>query len=891
MPDSRRRDNWHVLDVESVLSILGSKRIGLSEEEAKKRLAEYGPNQLREERGVSPLKLLLSQFKQFLIIILLVATAISLFLGEVIDASVIFGIVIASAILGFVQEYRASRAVEALKKMVMTNVEVIRDGVEKRVSSPVVVPGDVMVLSPGDKVTADARIIEANNFRVNEAALTGEAEPVIKEDLPLPPKTGLYARRNMVFAGTVVTYGRAKAAVTSTGMITEFGRIASLIQKVEEEQTPLEKRMSSLGRTLGGISLIVVAAVFALGLLRGYGVFEMFLWSVSLAVAAVPEALPAVVTGSLAVGMQMMAKRKAIVKRLPAVETLGSTSVICSDKTGTLTKGEMTVREIFFDSRHVEVTGTGYSPEGEFIGDAPSKESPLVRAALLCNDANLVKQGEQWTIEGDPTEGALIVLAAKLGAEEKEVREQYPRIGEVVFSSERKRMTTVNRTPDGRITAYMKGAPEIILQLCSYVSLGERVRKMTMKEKKAVLDKNEAMAKKALRVLGLAYRELSPETSKFDQEVEQDMIFLGLVGMIDPPREEAKQAVRLCSDAGIKTVMITGDNRHTAAAVAGELGIANRGQALTGEDLEQISDEQLDNIVEEVAVYARISPVDKMRIVMALKRRGRIVAATGDGVNDAPALKAADIGVAMGITGTEATKEAADMILLDDNFATLVSAVERGRVTYANIKKFLAYMLSTNVGEILIMLSAGLIGLPLPLIPIQILWINLVSDGLPAIALGADPPEEDIMKHPPRKPGETVFTSGVKVIIIVVSILMTVSILPVFYLYNPVFTEAGLDKARTMVFTLIVMFEMFNALNCRSEKQSIFQVGVFENRYLLLAILSSILLQVIVIYSSLLQPYFGTVSLNLLDWLIIAAISSTSLIGVEIVKIFLRRRE
>ncbi len=890
MSDSEHRDNWHALAVEDALRILGSKHTGLSEEAARKRLAEYGSNQLREEKGVSPLKILLDQFKQFLIVILLVATTISLFLGEVADAIVIFVIVVASAVLGFVQEYRAGRAVEALKKLVTTTVEVVRDGRERRISSAEVVPGDVMVLSPGDKVTADARVCEANNLKVNEAALTGEAEPVVKMDLPLPFETGVYARRNMVFAGTVVTYGRARAVVTSTGMMTEFGRIASMVQTVEEEQTPLEKRMSSLGRTLGVISLTVVAIVFTLGLLRGYSVLEMFLWSVSLAVAAVPEALPAVVTGSLALGMQMMAKRNAIVKRLPAVETLGSTSVICSDKTGTLTKGEMTVRELYFDWRQVEVTGTGYSPKGEFLGGAPDKESQLVKAALLCNDARLVKQNSGWAIEGDSTEGALIVLAAKLGADQKEVIEQYPRIGEVVFSSERKRMTTINTSPDDHVIAYTKGAPEIVLQLCSRVLVNGQVHTMTKKEKQAVLEENEAMAKKALRVLGFAYRELSSGDGKFDEAVEQHMVFVGLVGMIDPPREEAKRAVRLCSEAGIKTVMITGDNRHTAAAVSRELGIIDSGRVMTGEELEQISDEELDRIIEEVAVYARVSPGDKMRIVKALKRKGRIVAATGDGVNDAPALKAADIGVAMGITGTEATKEAADMILLDDNFATLVSAVERGRVIFTNIKKFLAYLLSSNIGELLIMLSAGLMGLPMPLITIQILWVNLVSDGLPAIALGVDPPEDDIMKYPPRSPSETIFTSGVKVTILVVSILMAIVILPVFYLYNPTFADSGIMKARTIVFTSVVMFEMFNTLNCRSEKQSAFRVGVFKNRYLLLAVLSSILLQLVVVYSPQLQPYFETVSLNLVDWLIITAISSTCLIGVEVAKMFLRRR-
>ncbi len=873
-----------------ILRILDSTNAGLSSSEVSKRLEKYGPNELKEEKGVSPLKILAEQFTQFLIIILIVATTISLLLGEVADAVVIFAIVIASAVLGFIQEYRASRAVEALKKLVTTTVTVIRDGGEMRVRSSEVVPGDIVALWAGDKVTADARVLMSNSLMLNEAALTGESEPVEKDSSPLPVETGLYARRNMVFAGTVVTYGHGNAVVTSTGMATEFGKIASMMQTVEVEQTPLEKRMTHLGRVLGVISFIVVGVVFALGLLRGHEMLAMFLWAVSLAVAAVPEALPAVVTGALAVGMQMMARRNAIVKRLPAVETLGSTSVICSDKTGTLTKGEMTVRELYLEGRIIKVTGVGYTPEGEFVDGSPDKKGPFLMAALLCNDARLMRSEGLWRIEGDPTEGALIVLASKSGLVHEAVSAQHPRVGEIVFSSERKRMTTVHRAGDGRLTAYMKGAPEVVLERCSGLLVGGRVLKMTEKERSSILEANESMAKQALRVLSLAYREIPAGTEKFSEDLEHDMIFLGLVGMIDPPREAAKTAVKLCAEAGIKTVMITGDNKYTAMAVARELGILDNDRVLTGGELEKMSGEEFDKIVEEVSVYARTSPADKMRIVKALKKKGHIVAVTGDGVNDAPALKASDIGVAMGITGTEATKEAADMILLDDNFATLVSAVERGRIIYTNIKKFLAYLLSSNVGELLLLLSAGLLGLPFPLITIQILWINLVTDGLPAIALGVDPPEPDTMKHPPRRPDESVFTPYVKNIILTVSILMTITLIPLFYLYNPTFEDTGLLKARTVIFTSIVMFEMFNAFNCRSERHSILYVGPFKNPYLLIAVASSILLQLAVIYLPTLQPYFGTVPLDLTDWLAIIAVSATGLIGVEAVKLLLRRR-
>ncbi|HEY4699560.1 MAG TPA: HAD-IC family P-type ATPase, partial [Nitrososphaerales archaeon] len=725
--------NWHTLNADTVLNLLGSSRSGLSNEESARRLEKYGPNELKEEEKVSPLKIIVEQFKQFLIIILLVATTISLFLGELTDAVVIFAIVIASAVLGFVQEYRASKAVEALKKLVTTTVTVIREGSENRIPSSQVVPGDLIQLTAGDKITSDARIISENNLKTNEAALTGESELVEKEDTPLPVETGIYARRNMVFAGTVVAYGRAKAVATTTGMRSEFGKIAALIETVEIEKTPLEKKMQHLGRTLGIISFAIVGVVFTIGILRGNEFLDMLLWSISLAVAAVPEALPAVVTGALALGMTAMAKQKAIVKRLPAVETLGSTSVICSDKTGTLTKGEMTVTEIYLNWTRINVTGVGYTPTGEFIGKAPDKEGEFMKSIALCNDSKVFQSYGSWKVEGDPTEGALTVLALKRGVSLEQLNTHNPRINEIVFSSERKRMTTIHRTTDGHILAYMKGAPEIILERCNRIIIEDKIVEITEKMRKDIHLENESMAKRALRVLGLAYTEITLVSNNYDDRIEHNMIFIGLVGMIDPPREEAKQAVKLCSEAGIKTVMITGDNKYTAMAVASELGMLREG-AMTGEELDSMSDDDFEKIVDKVSVYARISPGGKMRIVKAFKKKGHIVAATGDGVNDAPALRAADIGVSMGITGTEATKEASDMILMDDNFATLVSAVEKGRVIFTNIKKFLTFLLSSNIGELFIMLTAGLLGAPLPLLTIQILWINLVTDGLPAIA-------------------------------------------------------------------------------------------------------------------------------------------------------------
>jgi Ca2+-transporting ATPase len=885
------KKEYHSLDIDTILRRLDSNKNGLSSQEVKKRLLEFGPNELEEEKGISPFQILLNQFKQFLIIILLIATLISLFMGEAISAVVIFAIVIASAILGFVQEYRAGIAVEALKKLVTTSVTVIRNGREENIMSHEIVPGDIISLSPGDKVTADSRIIDVNNLRINESALTGEAAPVAKDPRVLPVQTGVYARKNMVFAGTVVTYGRAKAIVTSSGMRTELGKIASILQEIESEETPLEKRMAHLGRVLGIVSLAIVVVVFSLGLLRGNDLLEMLLWGISLAVAAVPEALTAVVTGSLAMGMQAMAKQKAVVKRLPAVETLGSTSVICSDKTGTLTKGEMTVREIYYDRKTIRVTGVGYSPEGRIVDEPAGCCESLVQTSLLCNDSRLKDCEGSCTIEGDPTEGALTVLAMKSGLDSEEIKKKFQRIGEIVFSSERKLMTTIDKDQEGKIFAHMKGAPEEVLKRCTKILFKDKILDLKEEEKKLIETVNEKMAKKALRVIGLAFRVISSDLKEFDDSLEEEMIFIGLAGMIDPPRKEAKEAVNLCTKAGIRVIMITGDNKHTAIAIARELGILDKGKVLTGQDLETMSDESLEDKIDEISVFARVSPGDKMNIVKALKRKEHIVAVTGDGVNDAPALKASDIGVAMGITGTEASKEAADMILLDDNFATLVTAIEKGRVIYNNIKKFLAYTLSSNMGELLIMLTAGIMGLPLPLITIQILWVNLVTDGLPGIALGVDPPEKDVMKYPPRKTDETVFTSGIKAIVIVMSILMTITLVPIFFSYGFEPQESELLKARTIVFTSIVIFEMFNTFNCRSERLSIFQVGLFKNRYLLVAILSSIVLQLSVVYIPMFQPIFGTTAISIFDWILIIGISSTGLIGVELTKIFLKRRK
>lgn len=868
---------------------LGASVEGLSDEDAGRRLERFGPNELREEKGRPRWLIFFDQFKDFLILLLLASTLVSVFIGEIFDAVAIMAIVFMSTILGFLQEYRAERALERLKEMAAPEAMVLREGQERRVPARKVVPGDVILIHPGDKLPADVRLIEQFNLKVDEAPLTGESVPVHKEVASLPPETVLADRKNMLYAGTVVTYGRGKAVVVSTGMETEFGKIAEMIQMVEEEETPLERRMAEIGRWLGVGSVAVVAVISLLGVLRGNELLEMFLWGVSLAVAAVPEALPAVVTGALAIGVQRMARRNAIVRRLPAVETLGCTTFICSDKTGTLTRNEMTVRRIWLDGHTIEVTGVGYEPEGTFIsGSDPVKDEDedlrlLLRAAVLCNDAHLAQEGETWSIVGDPTEGALVVAAAKAGLDKRELDEVYRRIAEVPFTSERKRMSTVHETPDQIKIVCAKGAPELLLATCDRrlgeghpVPLGEAGRQ-------EILRANERMAADALRVLGIAYRELPPAADDFDEEeIEKRLIFLGMMAMMDPPRDEVRDALSQSEAAGVQVAMVTGDHELTAEAVAEELEMLPEHRAtLTGAELDRMTGKEFEREVEDVAVYARVSPQHKVTIVEALKTRGHIVAMTGDGVNDAPALKRADMGVAMGITGTEVTKEASDMVLADDNFATIVAAIQEGRAIYDNVKKYLSYLLSCNVGEILIMFVASLMGLPLPLTAIQILWVNLVTDGLPAIALGVDPAEPDIMVRPPRHPEESVFTLPVKVLIGVVSVLMTMGIIPVF---SAVLPREGLVKAQTMAFTMMTMFEMFNAFNCRSQRYSIFKVGVFGNPWLILAVISSILLQAAVVYLPFLQSIFGTAALDPGDWLLITAVSSSALIVVEVGK-------
>jgi Ca2+-transporting ATPase len=871
----------------------------LSQEEAERRLAQYGPNELVEEGKVSPWKILLEQFKNFLIIILLVAVVLSAVLGEVADAIVIFVIVLFAAGLGFIQEYRAERTMEALKKMAAPTASVLRSGQEIEVPARELVPGDIIILKTGDRIPADARITESVNLRTEEAPLTGESVPVEKVDGALDGDASIGDRRNMVFMGTAAVYGRGGAVITAIGMNTEFGKIAIMLQEVETDQTPLQISLDRMGKwiAIGALALTFVLAV--LGVLRGHEALEMLIWGVSLAVAAVPEALPAVVTISLALGVQRMVKRHALIRKLPAVETLGCTTYICSDKTGTLTQDQMTVRQIHVGGRLVDVSGVGYEPKGEFFVDNrvidPKQDAALemlLRIGSLCNDTSLNSVDGVSKIKGDPTEGALVVAAAKADLRQEQLIGQYPRVAEIPFSSETKRMTTIHQAPEGKI-AYSKGAAEVILDSCDYIYTNAKEGLLSSRDREHVMVAAHEMAGNALRVLAVAYKNLSDNVGKSDA-AEKGMVFVGLVGMIDPPREEVKDAVKTCDEAGIKSVMITGDHKLTAVAIAKELGLLKDGIAITGAELDNMSDEDFEALVEKIEVYARVSPAHKLRVVEALAKKGHVVAMTGDGVNDAPALKKADIGVAMGINGTDVTKEAADMVLTDDNFASIVAAVEEGRGIFGNIKKYLIYLLSCNLGEILLMAVAILFG-PfwglgagvIPLIAIQILYVNLATDGLPAIALSVDPPELDLMKRRPRRGGETIFTGPVLSYMVGAGIWTALVTLLVFLWA----LDAGksMAEAQSICFVTLILIEFFNAFNCRSMEHSLFQVGVFKNRWLLLAIAWECVMLGLVVYLPVLQGPFNTYPLTVNDWVVCVLSASTIFIAAEIYKIIYSR--
>lgn len=867
---------------------LESSPSGISAEEAARRLGRFGPNELRSPDRVSPGAILRDQFSNVLIVILLVATALSAALGHVVEAVAITVIVVFAVVLGFVQEFRAERAIEALRRLTAPVARVLRGGSESEVPAREVVPGDMLVLRTGDIVPADARLIEAASLQARESALTGESLPVEKIAEVLPDEAlALGDRRNMVFAGTAVTHGRALALVTATGMHTEFGKIAGLLHEVESRRTPLQVNLDRLGKSLARAAFVVVGMIVVLGVLRGQPFVEMLVFGIALAVAVVPEALPAVVTISLAMGVQRLVKRRALMRRLPAVETLGSTSVICSDKTGTLTKDEMTVRRVYAGGRSWSVSGAGYAPSGEFSSDDGGSPAPapmeLLGAAVLCSDATLVRPGggDSWSVRGDPTEGALFVAAAKAGVVRDALSKRFPRVHEIPFTSESKRMTTLHRAPDGTLVAFAKGAPEVILASCARCR-GEKGDVLLDEDaRREILEAARLMAKSALRVLAVATREQAmPETAS------RDMTFLGLVGMLDPPRAEAREALKTCTEAGIRVVMITGDHPVTAEAVARELGLLRGGRVVTGTQLESMDESALERQVGDIDVYARVSPEHKLRVIAALQKRGDVVAMTGDGVNDAPALKKADIGVAMGVTGTDVAKESAAMTLTDDNFASIVSAVGEGRAIYGNIRKYLMYLLSSNLGEIGLMAGAALAGLPLPLTAVQILYVNLATDGLPALALAFDPPERDLMRRPPRDPRRGVFTPAVITLMVVGGVWSAFCTLGI--LVWALHSGRPEAEARTMTFAALAIIQFVKAYVFRSDTHSAL-VRPFANRWLNLAVLWEVALLVAVVNLVSLHPAFGIVLLPWWDWVILTAAAFSIVPVMEVAKFAVRR--
>ncbi|MBD3262847.1 calcium-translocating P-type ATPase, SERCA-type [Candidatus Woesearchaeota archaeon] len=886
---------WYQLSPEEVLSSLHtSKRTGLTNQEVEKRRQKYGKNILARKKKINLFLIFAKQFKSFLILLLVIAGAIALAVQHYIDAAVIFAIIIMNALIGFAQEFRAEKAIEALKKLAAPKAHVIRNGKKIKIPTQDLVPGDIIVLEQGDKVPADARLLQEINLKVNEATLTGESTTVSKDISALKEKAIVAERKNYVFMNTIITNGRATAVVTETGMHTEVGKIAKMIEEAETKKTPLQEKLADVAKTLGIATVIICAVIFAAGVLRGLGLFDMFLTAISLAVAAVPEGLPAIVTITLAIGLDRMAKRKAIVRSLPAVETLGSCNIICTDKTGTLTKNEMTVRKIYTNGKFIDVTGEGYVPEGEFKLDKKQikplddkQTNILLHIGALCNGANLYKEKNKWVITGDPTEASLIVLAGKAGLTKEHMLEKYPYITELSFDAKRKRMSTVHKHEDKEI-AFVKGAPDVLIEHCTHIIKNGKVIRITGADKKEILKASDDMAEKALRILGMAYKEVPTTIKDYTIEnIEENLVFVGLTGMIDPPRPEAKKALEQSKKAGIKVSVVTGDYKTTAKAISRDLGlITSESKIITGKELDKLSDKEFEKQADEITIYARVSPEHKVRIVKALQKKGHIAAMTGDGVNDAPALKQANIGIAMGIAGTDVAKEASDMVLEDDNFATIVSAVKEGRGVFNNIKKSIAFLLSGNIAEIIIIFAAVLAGLPLPLLAVQILWINLVTDGLPALALSADPIDPHVMRHKPRLPKESVF-KGLRAYLVEYPLILFAGTMALFWWF---LKSQNVVYAQTAVFTSIVVFEMFQAFSCHSLDESIVKVKPIFSAWLFAAALIAMSLQVALVYTPVLQNVFHTTALALKDWLIIFAFSSIGFVYLEAYKAFKSRK-
>jgi Ca2+-transporting ATPase len=935
---------WHSLPEGDVLEQLGTDPVrGLNSQEVQARLAAFGPNELAEAPRPTFWARLLAQFKDFLIIILIVASVISVLLGDYTEAIAIMAIVLLNAILGVIQESRAEEALAALKKMTAPEAQVVRDGRRQQLPARDLVPGDIVFLETGNYVPADVRLLDAVNLKIEEASLTGESVPVQKDaEAVLDSEVSLGDRKNSAYSSTVVTYGRGRGTVVATGMQTQIGKIAEMIQSFETEPTPLQRKLEGLGHTLGIAALAVCALVFAVGMGRfmlnpepGVTAIEkaldLFIVAISLAIAAVPEGLPAVVTICLALGMQRMVKRHALLRRLPAVEALGSATAICSDKTGTLTQNAMAVVQVYADRTLLSVTGEGYIPEGEFRENEAEAEQAvdatqypginlLLRSGLLCNDARLDAERPEadheradgrvhWRMAGDPTEGALVVAAAKAGFWREEVERDLPRVAEIPFDSDRKRMTTIHDMRGSRFSgdkarwdllldgrshlAIVKGAPDLVLGVCSHIYRDGKAVPITEADRRRILEVNAGLASNALRVLAAAVRplaELPKGQGLTEDKVERDLVFVGLWGMIDPARPEVKPAIAMARRAGIRTVMITGDYPNTAEAIAREINLLRPGgRVLTGHELDAMDDAALSRVADKVDVYARVSPQHKVRIVDALKSQGHIVAMTGDGVNDAPALKRADIGVAMGITGTDVSKETAAMVLTDDNYASIVSAVEEGRIIYSNIRKFVFFLLSCNVGEILVIFIATLLGWPLPLTAIQLLILNLITDGAPALALGLEKGDPDIMQRPPRRPDEPIINREMLWRIGVQGIVDVVVILAAFRIGLAWFPE-NIHHAQTMAFGTLAISELFRAYTARSERFGIWRIGVLTNKYMQYAVLSSLAILLAIIYVPALDPIFDTTFLNLRDWLVMLPLILTPAIAAEITKAVIRWR-
>lgn len=892
-----RTPEWYRLDAgEVVRHLASSEQSGLDKVEARRRLGKYGPNELVRRGGMSPWRVLLDQFRSVLILILLAAIGISILLGDTVEAVAIAVIVVFAALLGFVQEYRAEHALEALGRLAAPTATAIRAGDVVDIPARELVPGDVVSLRAGDRVPADARLLETTNLKLDEAPLTGESQPVEKDPSPISADAAIADRHNMVYAGTIATYGRGRAIVVATGMDTEFGRIAGFLQTVEKAKSPLQQSLDRVASLLARTALVIIAVIVGVGVFRGSPPLETLIFGLALAVAVVPEALPAVVTISLAIGVQRMAKRNSLVRRLPAVETLGSVSVICSDKTGTLTCDEMTVRRVCVAGRVLDVSGSGYEPEGDFtFNGAPvevdSALISLLEAAVLSSDARLVKRdaegdgsgpsGRRGATQGDPTEVALVVAAAKAGLDGNELDARCPRIDEIPFTSESKRMTTLHQRA-GESVAYAKGAPEIVFGSSTRVLRGDGIFPIEEIDRKSILDEAERMAGEALRVLGVASK-----AGATREDAERGMVFLGLVGMLDPPRPQARAAIRTCLDAGIVPIMITGDHPATAAAVARELDFPLGPAVVTGENLDSMDDAEFIRRLPELSVFARVSPAHKLRIVTALQDQGKLVAMTGDGINDAPALKKADIGIAMGISGTDVTREAADMTLTDDNFASIVAAVEEGRGVYENIKKYLVFLLSSNLGEMLLLATSALAGWPLPLSAVMILYVNLATDGLPALALAVDPHDTNVMRSRPRDPRQGIFTTPVTTLLLVGG-LWSAAVHLVFF--NGLLAAGWeMGRAMTMVLCSLVLVEFFKAYCFRSPSRPVL-VRPFANRWLNMAIVWELALLLAVIYVPFLRNAMGTFPLRPGDWLRITSVAVTILPVIEITKWVLARK-